>query len=73
MAKTLRVGLLTAVDKLDPRQPPESVGSSLLLQVFEPSFSLQHGAVVQVHSLDVTRFTPSAFGRVPLGEVDLQK
>ena len=40
MAKTLRVGLLTAVDRLDPRQPPEFVGSSLLLQVFEPPFSL---------------------------------
>lgn len=39
-AKVLRVGLLTEVDRLDPREPPEFVSSSVLLQVFEAPFSL---------------------------------
>jgi peptide/nickel transport system substrate-binding protein len=39
-SKVLRVGLLTEVHRLDPRQPPEFTSSSVLLQVFESPFSL---------------------------------
>ena len=38
--KVLRVGMVTDIDRVDPRQPPEFLSSSLLMQVFEPPFSL---------------------------------
>ena len=38
--KVLRVGMLTDIDRVDPRQPPEFISSSVLMQVFEPPFSL---------------------------------
>jgi ABC-type transport system substrate-binding protein len=38
--KVLRVGMLTDVDRVDPRQPPEFISTSVLMQVFEPPFSL---------------------------------
>jgi ABC-type transport system substrate-binding protein len=43
-----------------------------LLREDVPMLSLQYGAAVVAHSWRVRNFTPSPFGWVPLGEVDLR-